>query len=228
MYRKRSSIIDWLSESSAGSGRVLNRTRKRRVESGKRDDYNNHIDRDTRDGKLPSLPTTLRVAGFSGSSLIHGVHCATPVRRRKRRKGDNHSEGRGGSDNDSGTDVEDDPAPGRRRDISGRSIDTGLVYQSDTTQTSEGTGSLASSVNYRRKVQDLALVSVSAPQLAYFDGPGNKPPPLLHDFATNLADIDDNKRFLWPELQVRPAYPLHAAFLPAYGYHFILLTKFLL
>lgn len=206
MYRSKSSIEDWLLQPSADFGRA-NTTRKRpRDESDERDERNNwdnHIDRDGRDSKLPSPPTTLYIADLPSSLSMQDARCTTPIRSGKRRKEDDERQDKGDGDGNLNSDADDeDPTPRRRReDISSRGIAISSGPQASI-QTSESTGSSQTwSVKRRRKAQGLALVSVSAPQLAYFNDPNSKPPPLLHEFANMLEDMDIDKRFVWPELQ---------------------------
>jgi hypothetical protein len=188
MFKTRSSIEAWLSQ------RDPTKTRKRR-----RDDDSEAGDDHVRGGNhsdLPSPATTLCPAKPSKSPPMHELTapCATPVWSGKRRK--DTAVGIEG-----GTDDEDDPTPHRREDIWGQSVARSIGSQSSTHTTSESTDSQTSSVKRRRRAQGLGLVAVGAPQLAYFGDDYRKPPPLLHDLAVELEDLDDDKHFVWPELR---------------------------
>jgi len=212
MYNSRSSIEDWLWQPTAHATSHANRNRgrKRRRESEERQepvfeadrhDIDSDSDSDSdSDVKLPSPPPTLG-AIFPGPPQMQHANRVTPVRSGKRRKEEHHVVGAGAGtgtgdgepESDGDGEGDGDPTPRRRNPQSSTSA----------TRNSESTGSQTSSVKRRRKAWGLALVSVGAPQLAYFDSPKDKPPPLLHHLATQLEDMDDNKHFVWPELQVR-------------------------
>lgn len=123
--------------------------------------------------------------------------CTTPVRPGKRRKEADGRGGGGSSDQD-----EDDPTPRRREDMPGWRVARSVGSQSSTqTSESQSTDSQTSSVKRRRRTHGLGRVAVGAPQLAYFSDDSRKPPPLLHDLAIQLEDLDADKHFVWPELR---------------------------
>ena len=126
---------------------------------------------------------------------------ATPIRTGKRREEEDGDKSTGVAAEHQGT-LDDDATPRQAGNNMGQGLEGTGSSQSSASHSTCDLGSLSSSVKRRRRAQGLALASATAPRLAYFDDPGGNPPELLQALARELQDIDVEKHFAWPELQV--------------------------